>query len=80
MGLAWTWCAVIWTLWKVRSRASTESLSTCPPSQLVAEVLAGLATDTAVYSSRPEEALKVNKLTFTIRASDSSWHHGLPGV
>ena len=39
---------------------------------LVAEVLVGLATDTAVYLSRRGGALKVNKLTFTIRASDSS--------
>ena len=36
--------------------------------QLVAEVLVGLATDTTVYLSRRGEALKVNKLTFTIRA------------
>ena len=38
-----------------------------------------MATDTAVYSSRWGEALKVNKLTFDIRAFDSSWHPGLPG-
>jgi len=41
--------------------------------------LVGLATDTTVYLSRQGEALKVNKPTFTIRASDSSWHPGLPG-
>ena len=45
----------------------------------LAEVLVGLATDTTVYLSRRGEALKANKLTFTIRASDSSWHPGLPG-
>ena len=39
----------------------------------------GLATDITVYLSRRGEALKVNELTFTIRASDSSWHPGLPG-
>ena len=39
----------------------------------------GLATDTTVYFSRREEARKVNRLTFTIRASDSSWHPGLSG-
>ena len=54
-----------------------------PPSEnlcmYVAEVLVGLATDTKVYLSRREEALKVNKLTFTIRASDFAWHPGLPG-
>ena len=38
----------------------------------------GLATDTTVCSSRQGEALEVEKLTFTIRASDSSWHPGLP--
>ena len=38
----------------------------------------GLATDTTVYLSRRGEALKVYKLTFTIRTSDSSWHPGLP--
>jgi len=47
--------------------------------KLVAEVLVGLATDTTVYLSRWGKALKVNKLTFAIRASDSSWHPGLPG-
>ena len=45
----------------------------------VAEVLVGLATDTTVYLSRQRESLQVNTLTFTIRASDSSWHPGLPG-
>ena len=45
---------------------------------LVAEVLVSLATDATGYLSRREEALKVNKLTFIIRASDSSWHPGLP--
>ena len=40
---------------------------------LVAEVLAGLATDTTVHLRRRG----VNKLTFTIRAS--SRHPGLPG-
>jgi len=49
-----------------------------PVALLVAEVLAGLATDTTVYLSRRGEALKVNKLTFAIRASDSSWHPGRP--
>ena len=49
------------------------------PELLVPEVLVGLATDTTVYLSRRGEALKVSKLTFTIRASDSSWHPGLPG-
>ena len=39
----------------------------------------GLATDTTVFSSRWEGALKVKKMTLTIRASDSSWHPGLPG-
>jgi len=48
-------------------------------SLLVAEVLVGLATDTTVYLSRRGKALKINKLTFTIRASDSTWHPGLPG-
>ena len=46
---------------------------------LGAEVLVDLATDTTVYLSRRGKALKVNKLTFTIRASDSAWHPGLPG-
>jgi len=45
----------------------------------VAEVLVGLATDTTVYLSWRGGSLKVNTLTFTIRASDSSWHPGLPG-
>ena len=45
----------------------------------VAEVLVGLATDTTVYLSRRWEALKVNKLTFAIRASDFSWHPGRLG-
>ena len=39
----------------------------------------GLATDTTVYLSRRGGALKVKKMTFTIRASNSSWHPGLPG-
>ena len=39
----------------------------------------GLATDTTVYLSLREKALKVSKLTLTIRASDSSWHPGLSG-
>ena len=51
----------------------------CAERLLEAEVLVGLATDTTVYLSRRGEALKVKKLTFTIRASDSSWHPGLPG-
>ena len=38
----------------------------------------GLATDITVYISRRREALKVNKLVFTVRASDSSWLPGLP--
>ena len=42
-------------------------------------MLVGLATDTTVYLSRRGEVLKVNKLTFTTRASDSSRHPGLPG-
>ena len=46
---------------------------------LVAEVLVGLPTDTTVYLSRRGGALTVNKLTFNIRASDSSWHPGPPG-
>jgi hypothetical protein len=45
---------------------------------LVAEVLVSLAKDTTVYFSRREKALKVNQLNFIIRASDSSWHPGLP--
>ena len=44
---------------------------TCADLALVAEVLVGLATDTTVYLSRRGKALKVDKLTFTIRASDS---------
>ena len=47
-------------------------------SELVAEVWVILATDTTVYLSRRGKALKVNALTFAIRASDSSWHPGLP--
>ena len=39
----------------------------------------GLATDTTVYTIRRGEAPPVNTLTFTIRASDSSWHLGLSG-
>ena len=46
---------------------------------LEAEVLVGLATDTTVYLSRRGGTLKVDKLTFAIRASDSCWHPGLPG-
>ena len=46
---------------------------------IVAEVLVGVATDATVFLSRWGEALEVNELTFTIRASDSSWHPGLPG-
>ena len=42
---------------------------------LVAQVLLGLATEATVYLSRRE----VNKLTFTIRDFDSSWHSGLLG-
>ena len=45
----------------------------------VAEVLVGLATETPVCFSRRGGALEVNTLTFTIRASDSAWHPGLPG-
>ena len=45
----------------------------------VAQVLVGLAMDTPVYCSRRFETLEVNTLTFTIRASDSSWHPRLPG-
>ena len=45
----------------------------------LAEGFVGLATDTILHLSRRGEALKVNELTFTIRASDSSWHPGLPG-
>ena len=37
--------------------------------KLVAEVLVRPATDATVYLSRRGEALRVNKLTFTIRAS-----------
>ena len=44
----------------------------------VADVLVGLATDTTLYVSRRGEALQANKLTFTIRAADSSWHPDLP--
>ena len=60
---------------------SPRGLRTAPGRSfvLVAEVLVGLATDSTVYSSRWDEALKVNKLTFIIRAFDSSWHPGLPG-
>ena len=47
--------------------------------QLVAGVLVGLATGTTLYLSQRGEALKVNKSTSTIRASDSSWHPGLAG-
>ena len=50
-----------------------------PAAVCLAEVLMGLATDTTIYLSRREEALEVNKLIFTIRASDSSWHPGIPG-
>ena len=39
----------------------------------------GLATDTTVYLNRQREALKANKLTSAIHASDSSWHPGLSG-
>jgi hypothetical protein len=46
----------------------------------VAEVLVGLATDTAAYLSRREDALKVNTLTFIISASDSSWRPRPPGL
>jgi len=46
---------------------------------LVAEVLVVLATDTPIYLSRRGKALKSNRLTFAIRASDSSWHSALPG-
>ena len=46
--------------------------------ELKAEVLVGLATDITVYSSRRGDALQVKKMIFTIRASDSSWHPGLP--
>ena len=42
---------------------------------LVAEVLVGLATDTTVYLTRRGG----DRLTFTIHASDFSWHPGLPG-
>ena len=38
----------------------------------------GLATDTTVYLRRRGKALEVNKRIFTIRASDSAWHFGLP--
>ena len=48
-------------------------------SAIVRLVVVGLVTDTKVRFSRRGEALKVNKLTFIIRASDSSWHPGLPG-
>ena len=53
-----------------------QKLQVCVP---VAEVLVVLATDTTVDGIQREEALKVNELTFIIRASDSSWHPGLPG-
>ena len=56
-----------------------EAVTACGGQGLVAEVLAGLATDTSVYLSRREEARKVDKLTFIIRTADSSWHPGLPG-
>jgi len=46
---------------------------------LVAEVSVDLATDTTVHSIQREEARKVNKLTFTTHASESSRHPGLPG-
>ena len=59
--------------------ASNSSCTSSALPLLVAEVLVGLATDTTVYSSQWGEALQVNKLTFTIRASDSSWRPGLPG-
>ena len=48
-------------------------------SKLVAGVSSGLATDTTVHLSGQGGALKINRLTLTIRASDSSWHPGLPG-
>ena len=51
----------------------------CLPVHSVAEVFVGLSTDTTLYLSRREEALKVDRLTFIIRTSDSSWHPGLPG-
>ena len=38
-----------------------------------------LATDKTVCLSLWGQAPLVNKLTFSIRASDSSWHPGLPG-
>ena len=46
---------------------------------LRSEALVGLATDTTVYLSRRGEALTVNKMTFTTRSFDPSWHPGLPG-
>ena len=64
------------------SRVGVDAVARPPAPQdckLAAEVLVGLEPDTTVYLSRRGEALKVNKLTFTIRASDSSWHPGLPG-
>ena len=39
----------------------------------------GLATDTTVYLSGGEKRVKSTKLTFTIRASDSSWRLRRPG-
>ena len=37
-----------------------------------------LATDKTVHLSLWGQAPLVNKLTFSIRASDSAWHPGLP--
>ena len=49
------------------------------PNQSVAVVLMGLAKTITIYLSRRRGALDVYTLTFTIRASDSSWHPGHPG-
>ena len=38
-----------------------------------------LQKSTSLKCEPSSEALQVNKLIFAIRASDSSWHPGLPG-
>ena len=51
----------------------------CRIKVLAAEFLVGLATDTIVSLNRRGEALEAITLTFSIRASDSLRHPGLPG-
>ena len=61
------------------ARTTLRAVRTIRSILFAAEVLVGLATDTSVRFSRREEAVNVNKLTFTIR-DVTPWAPRMPSV